>query len=471
MREHFIDRDSEIRILEREWHSRGLRLVIVYGRRRLGKTFLLKYFVRDKDHVYFTAIEASKDILYKELSRMISEKFHVRVFFNNIDDVLDFIAKNISGRIVFVVDEFQYLVRSDPEAPSRIQRFIDENPSVDIVLVLCGSAVSFFEKELLGYHAPLFGRRTATIRLKPMKFLDVWMFYPNYDAVNAIRAYSVFGPTPAYAKYVDDSKTVVENIVDNILRKGSYLYSEAIDILRQEVRETTTYSSILNAIALGYTKASEIASIAGVSSKTISRYLQVLEQLDIIERTRPLGKRGGEVRIEVIDPYFLFWYKYVKPNLSYLELEIINPVKERIEHELDIHVARVLETLVRRELVFNILVPRVVKLDIVEVGRWWYKDKEIDVVVRGTSKAVFIEVKWSNISLKEAYRILDKLEEKALASRLLRHENYYTVIAKTITGLEKPVEVEDHRILVDLTRTLNKLHKPRIERRRKQAQG
>ncbi len=464
MRAHIIDRASELKVLEREWSSKGFRLIIIYGRRRIGKTFLLKYFVSSRNHIYFTAIEASKDILYNELSKLVSEKFNVRVLFNNIDDILDFIVKNSRDRIVFVIDEFQYLVHSDPEAPSRIQRFIDENPNANIVLVLCGSAVSFFERELLGYRAPLFGRRTATLRLKPMKFLDTWMFYPSYNAIDAIRAYSVFGPTPAYAKFVDDSKTLIENIVDNILRKGSYLYSEAIDVLRQEVRETSTYSSILNAIALGYTKVSEIASLAGVSSKTISKYLQLLEQLDIIERTRSLGRRGGEVRVEIIDPYFLFWYKYVKPNLSYLELEIVDPVKERIEKELDLHVARVLETLVRRELVFDILIPRIIKLDIVEVGKWWYKDKEIDVVVRGTGKTVFIEVKWSNVNLGEAEKILDKLEDKALSSKLLKPENYYVLVARSIDGIEKPIEVQEHRILVDLAKTLDNIHKTRINK-------
>ena len=261
------------------------------------------------------------------------------------------------------------------------------------MLIICGSAVSFFEKELLGYRAPLFGRRTATLRLRPMKFLDVWCFYPRYSAVDALRIYSIFGGTPVYARYVDDSKSVIDNIVENILRKGSYLYSEAIDLLRQEVRETSTYSSILNAIALGYTKVSEIASLAGISSKTISKYLQLLEQLDIIERIRSLGRRGGEARVEIIDPYFLFWYKYVKPNLSYLELDIVDPVKKRIREEIDLHVAQVLETLARRELVYDILVPRIIPLKLVEVGKWWYKGEEIDVVVGGKEKTVFIEVK------------------------------------------------------------------------------
>jgi len=457
LREVFVDRAVELSVLEREYKSNGFRLVVVYGRRRIGKTYLLRFFTNGRDSIYFTAIESSKEILYEELSRIISRRFNVNVLFNRIDDVLDFIRKNTSSRIVLVLDEFQYLVRADPEIPSRIQRFIDENPGVSILLIICGSAVSFFEKELLGYRAPLFGRRTATLRLRPMKFLDVWCFYPRYNAVDALRTYSIFGGTPAYARYVDDSKSVIDNIVENVLKKGSYLYSEAIDLLRQEVRETSTYSSILNAIALGYTKVSEIASLAGISSKTISKYLQLLEQLDIIERIRSLGRRGGEARVEIIDPYFLFWYKYVKPNLSYLELDIVDPVKKRIREEIDLHVAQVLETLARRELVYDILVPRITPLKLVEVGKWWYKGEEIDVVVRGKEKTVFIEVKWSDLDLREADRILDKLEDKALDSKLMKPQNYYVVMARSISGTNKPVEIQDSRVYVDLSRILEQL--------------
>ena len=419
----------------------GPRLVIVYGRRRVGKTRLLKEFSRGKNALFFVAIEAPKRVLYEELSKLVEELTGRPVgLIEEIDRVLKLVASEVERPLV-VIDEFQYLVDADPEAPSRIQRFIDENPDADIMLILCGSAVSFFERELLGYRSPLFGRRVASIRLRPMGLLDAWSFYPRYGAVDAVRIYAAFGGTPAYAVYVDDSLSVVENVARSILDPSSYLFHEAIDLLRQELREPSTYVAILSAVASGYTRPSEVASIAGVSSKTISKYVEVLEGLDIVERVRSMGRKRGEVQLEIVDPYFGFWFTFVKPHLSHLEAGFVNDVASIVGEGLDEYVARVFETIVRRELAPYIA--RALGAEVGEVGKWWYRGDEIDAVVRGPRVATFIEAKWSDLDRHEFARIVRDLEGKASSSGLQRGENIYVVAARSIEGcspicFEKP---------------------------------
>ncbi len=455
MRYRFINRLRELEILEREYKSRGTRLVIVYGRRRVGKTFLLNYFTRDKKHLFYIAIESSKNILYRDLSERISTLTGKPVgLFDNIEQVLEFILREFDEKFVVVLDEFQYIVEADPEAPSRIQRFIDLNPDTGLMIILSGSAVSFFEKRLLGYKSPLFGRRTASIVLKPLSFLDTWGFYPRYNAVDAIRAYAAFGPTPAYAKYVNDNVNVFSNILENILRPGSYLYDEALNFMRQEFREPSTYISIIEGVVKGYTRPVEIADIARVSSKTITKYIEVLEKLYIIERVYSLGKKRGNVELEVIDPYFSFWFKYIKPNITQLEGGGEEKVLDEIKKSYNTYLARIVESLVRREILSVMISWGLIKVEPGRIGKWWYKGEEIDAIVVGETTCLFAEVKWSSIDTREAFRLAKLLEEKASHTGLQKSINKYAIIAREIGDSMNPVETRNQYVLVDLTRLL-----------------
>ncbi len=445
-------------MLEREYRSPGLRLVIVYGRRRVGKTYLLKRFVEGKKALFFVAIEASKHVLYRELSQALARFLGRRMgIVESIDDLLEILVEEARGeKIVVVLDEFQYLVDADPEIPSRIQRFVDTHPDAEIMLILCGSAISFFERELLGYRAPLFGRRTASMKLRPLGFLDAWRLYPRYGPREALYSYAAFGGTPAYAKLVDDGIDVFTNIARNILSPGSYLFTEAIDFLRQELREPGTYASMLSAIAEGYVKPSEIASVANVSSKTVSKYIEILEKLDIVERVRSLSRKRGEVRLEIIDPYFYFWFRYVKPRLSQLEQGYVDEVLEEVRKDYDTYVAKIVEILVRRELVHYIVSRKIVDAEMGIVGTWWYRGEEIDVVVRGESRALFIEVKWSDLDKREALSIARELEAKASVSGLQRSINTYLVVARTVEDC-KPLCREGPYAALDLLKFLEKI--------------
>ncbi len=458
MRYQFIDREMELNILEKEYRSKGTRLVIVYGRRRIGKTFLLNKFASNKKHLFYIAIESSKNIIYRDISNKISTLLGKPIgLLENIEQALELLTREFKDRFLVVLDEFQYIVEADPETPSRLQRFIDLNPNTNLVIVLSGSAVSFFEKQLLGYKSPLFGRRTASIQLKPLRFLDTWRFYEKYSALEALKAYAAFGPTPAYARYVNDDLDVFSNILDNILRPGSYLYDEALNFMRQEFREPSTYVAIINGVVDGYTRPVELANIARITSKTITKYIEVLEKLFIIERVYSLGRRRGNVQIEVIDPYFYFWFKYVKPYMNQLESGDEERVLEIVEKTYNEYLARIVETLVRRELLLDAISLNLINAETGRVGKWWYKGEEIDVVITGRNMCLFAEVKWSGMSKQEALREARILEAKASRTGLQKSVNKYAVVARRIEGIRKPVEEKQQYVLVDLLRLLETL--------------
>lgn len=191
----------------------------------------------------------------------------------DIVKVLRAIPRITDEQLLVVLDEFQYIADADPSFTSRLQRLIDtELSKCNMMLILCGSAVSFFQRKLLGYRSPIFGRRRSSIKLKPLSFTQIGGFFPDYDAEDLVKVYSIAGGTPAYLEKLDPTLPPEENI-RKIITPGTYLYDEALNILRQEVREPRTYLSILSAVAEGRDKPNEAASAAGVDPRTIGKYI------------------------------------------------------------------------------------------------------------------------------------------------------------------------------------------------------
>ncbi len=452
----FLDRRVELRVLEREWSSGRFSLVIVYGRRRVGKTALLRRFMEGRRGVYYTAAELDRDTLYREFAAAVGEELGVYVPPDPVE-ALERLA-GLGERIVVVLDEFQYMVEADPSLPSRLQRSIDARLTRSkLMLILCGSAVSFFEKRLLGYQAPLFGRRTAVIRLKPMRLLEAHGFYSGAETLLAeAEMYSVLGGTPAYAAYAAGKKSL-EELLGEVLEPGHPVLSEAPDLLRQEVREPRSYFSILKAVAEGRVTPSEAAQAAGIDPRSVHRYVELLEQLDILERRLPLGSRRG-ARLYIRDPYFRFWFTIAPRIASLVEAgytsraveaaarlvreRLLGPTLQQVveEHLPELHAAGAVPTRP------------------VEHGPWWRGGDEIDIVVRDPgASTTFIEVK-TRLDKREALRELERLAEKAARTGLASPENHYVIAAGVVEDLEEPVEkLPGNRVIVDLGRVWERL--------------
>ncbi len=441
-----VDRVEELRLLEAEYGRRGFSLVVVYGRRRLGKTYLLRWFCRSRPCVYYVAAELPYEQLAAEFSAEVSRATGLPIR-GDVVEVLEALCRLWRGeRLVVVLDEFQYMVEADPSLPSRLQRSIDTRlGECGMMLVLCGSAVSFFERRLLGYRAPLYGRRTAEIRLRPLSLEGVWGFNPSLSLEDATLLYMVAGGTPAYLAAVP-GRPDHRSFIRLALTPGSPLYEEPLWLLKEETREPRTYLALLRAVAEGRVSPSEAAQAAGIDPRSVTRYVELLEELWIVERVRPLGRRKP-VQLRFRDNYFRFWFTFVLPLRHVAELRGPEEAARLAEEGLAAYAGRVFSESVVAELALRMTASGVVPVKPVEHGPWWRGDAEIDYVVREPGNATaFFEAKWSELDTREARRVLASLEEKAARSGLASHTNYYVLIARR---LEEPI-VEEGRLAVDL---------------------
>jgi len=446
LRKQFIDRYGELELLDGLWNRPGFSLFILYGRRRIGKTRLLVEFAKGKKCVYYTAMEGSYDRICREFSETVKRATGVPLA-GDVIEILEWLARNTKEKLLVIIDEFQYIVEADPSIVSRLQRSIDSVLSQsNLMLVLCGSAVSFFKRKFLGYRSPLFGRRTSSLKLAPLSFKYVRKYFSNYTIEDAIAAYSIVGGTPAYIIKLDPAKSLEENIL-SIITPGSYLYDEAVNFLRQEVREPKTYFNILAALSEKSEKMSALASAAKVDPRTLPKYIELLEELDVIEKIRKLG--GRAVKIGFKDNYFRFWFTYIYRLRSLLEAYLLDEALDYILSTLDQYLSKVFEKLCS-ELLPELYKHNIVPVRPVEKGSWWGKQAEIDIIVREPGKATaFIEVKWRRLSLREAEEILDQLEEKSSKTGLSSPQNYYILICKEVEE-KTPVKIDTYKSIIDL---------------------
>ncbi|WP_297458692.1 ATP-binding protein [Thermococcus sp.] len=444
-RQKFVDRERELEFLERRYSSGKAELLVIYGRRRIGKTELLLRFARDKPHVYFLATERPYAENLKDLQRLLAEflgdELFGRVQFKNIDELLTVFADRIGKkRVVLIIDEFPLLIERYRPVLSLLQKAWDLKLSeTGIMLVLCGSSVSAMETEILAYKSPLYGRRTGQWRVTEIPFFHIGEFLPDYSTEELVKAYGVLGGIPAYLLQFDSKKTFDENVVKNVLSKGAFLYEEAEILLREELREPANYFAILEAIASGRSRFGEIVNATGLDKSLVSKYLSVLQRLEVVKREVPVTATSKETTkrglYSIADNYFAFWFRYVLPNKSYLEAGLAEEVWERSREDFNAYTGWVFENLVRRpEVFFEITGFRFTKL-----GRWWRKGEEIDVVALNERerKALFVEVKWKELSEREARGVLKDLERKSELVGLDGWEKRYGLVAKKVEGKDE----------------------------------
>ena len=288
----FVGREAEMKFLQDKYAEDGGQLIVLYGRRRVGKTETLREFCKDKPHVFFSCTQTTERVQLRNFSgRMLKENIPARNYISEFSDwekafraVQDLPYGD--RKKLLVIDEFPYMCRGNKSIPSILQNLWDaELRSSNVMIILCGSAMSFMEKELLSEKNPLYGRATGIYRMREMGFYDAAKFFPDYSDRDKVLAYAVLGGIPHYLRQWNPKRSVDENIKQNILTKGCILYSEVEFLLHQELRETPIYNSIIEAVALGNTKLNDISqkSLVEDTSKT-SVYLKNLMELGIVER-------------------------------------------------------------------------------------------------------------------------------------------------------------------------------------------
>lgn len=404
----FIGREAELKFLNDKYEENGGQLIVLYGRRRVGKTETLREFCKGKPHVFFSCTQTTDQVQLRNFSiRMMKEDIPAKDYISAFTDwerafraVLDLPYGN--SKKLLVIDEFPYMCKGNPSIPSILQNLWDAAfRDSNVMIILCGSAMSFIEKELLAEKNPLYGRATGIYKMREMGFYDAVKFSPNYSDCDKVLAYAVLGGIPYYLRQWNPKLSVGENIKRNILTKGCILYSEVDFLLHQELRETPIYNSIIEAVALGNTKLNDISqkSLVEDTSKT-SVYLKNLMELGIAEREfsvdAKLKKQANSNRgtYRLTDNFFRFWYAFGFANFSQLEDGDVNGVYEfAVEPELHKFASFAFED-VCREFVREMHKKNELPFRYAKMGRWAGK-----TTVRDDSAASGLRIAETEIDL------------------------------------------------------------------------
>lgn len=426
----FVGREEELAMLEKLYSSRSFEMVVVYGRRRVGKTALIEEFSKDKRTLSFTAqLQSDKDNL-SDFSHTVFRCFglpDVMPPFADWASALQFVAEQAKDqRLVIVVDEFPYACNANAALPSTMQVAVDKHlKRSNVMLVLCGSNQSFMESEVLGEKSPLYGRRTAQLKLRPFDYLDAARMMPDCPVEEKISYYASLGGTPYYLEGIDFAKGYVDNMAHLFFSPMGKMFEEPSMLMRQELREPAIFSSTMRAIAHGANKQGEIANAIGVPAGSLGFYLKTLISLGLVERMAPFGEpeRGKRGLYRICDPAFSFWYRFVAPYASAVEQGLGQSVAEhlltsdqRAEYEGHAFERVCAQWLVRQARSGHL------PLSVTGIGAWWggdpatRKQTDIDVVVedRIDKKLIVAECKWCNeidetavvASLREKRRLL-----------------------------------------------------------------
>lgn len=307
-------------------------------------------------------------------------------------------------RAILVIDEYPYVARASKSLASTLQLLIDRNKdSSRLMLILCGSSIAYMEDHVLAYKAPLYGRRTAQMKLLPFDFEETCRYFKNFKGEDKALAYGIVGGTPQYLLQLDDRLTMEENIKKTFLDPVSFLYEEPVNLLKQEVREPAIYTAIITAIAGGASRMSEISSKVGEDTNVCASYLKNLIGLGIVQKETPYGEKASRKSLYSIkDNMFRFWYRFVLENNSLIARGAADMVYKRIEPQLSEYMGKVFEEICKQYL-WKLLLDGKSPVEFASLGRWWGNDPiekaqaEIDILgEQDKAAALFGECKWTN---------------------------------------------------------------------------
>ncbi|RLE60129.1 MAG: ATP-binding protein [Thermoprotei archaeon] len=410
----FINREIELKVLEEACRSGKAELVIIYGRRRIGKTTLLSVFAKHRNAIYLIVNFDEREPALRDLtSQFLGQvKLPYTPLIQSFSDL--YLLFNQVNASIIIIDEFQRLHNTG--GVTELQHIWDRHLSKGHkIIILCGSSVGMMERIGLSYESPLYGRATRVLKIKELDYGAARSFVEKYGEEDKVRTYAVFGGTPGYLALIDDEKSLLQNIKNLILDPGATLREEPLTLLSMELREPTRYIQVLEAIAQGATKLGEIASKTGFKTSDIAKYIRILEkELDLIERKYPILEEGkrGKARYYLKNNFFKFWFSYIFPHINLLEFGLQDRVLDIIERNIDIYTSKVFEDIALQHF---ISLSHEGAFEFTKIGKWWQKDIEIDIVAIDEKKlnTYFIEVKWTKkpVDKRELYKLISKAQE------------------------------------------------------------
>lgn len=387
----FYCREEELRTMNNRYKKGHFECVVIYGRRRVGKTALINEFCKGKPTVYFSALNASSQENLEALSKAIytcqnSDSTSAPTY-RSYENALEAITgMAMEKRLVFVIDEYPYLAKAEKSISSRLQHIIDHSwQDSRIYLILCGSSMSFMEYQVLGYESPLYGRRTAQFKIQALTYREITEFHPELKAADQALLYGVTGGIPHYINKLDVESNLDEALLDNLFSTSSYLFEEPENLLKQELREPAIYNSVISAIAAGASHSNEISTKVGLESGVCAKYLKVLLDLGILKKETPITEKPGKKTIYAIDDnFFRFWYRFVPRNMSVISAGRMRLIYEQaVKRFYPDYMGLVFEKMCQEYL---LRYAKDLPILLSNVGQWWGTDSktrrevQIDIV-------------------------------------------------------------------------------------------
>lgn len=389
----FYCRESEIRKLNKRYEGDKFECIVIYGRRRVGKTALINEFSKGKPTIFFSALNTTGKENLEALSKAIMTferpDMESAPEFRSYDAALDELtALSKEKRLVFVIDEYPYLAKAKPAISAMLQHIIDHKwTESKMFLILCGSSMSFMESQVLGKESPLYGRRTAQFKIAPLDYKETAVFHPNLSNEDNSLIYGITGGVPHYINKLDVRDSVDEALIDNLFDRSSYLYEEPANLLKQELREPAIYNAIIKAIAEGASRLNDITMKVGENNSVVSKYLKTLIDLGIAKKETPITEKPGKKTIYLLaDNFFRFWYRFVPVNMSAIDSgRIVKTYLHAVKQYLPDYMGLIFEKMCQDYLLYY---DDHLPIELNEIGQWWGSDpkqkKQIQIDIVGT---------------------------------------------------------------------------------------
>lgn len=451
----FIGRKRELQDLNRRYASGKFEFAVIYGRRRVGKTTLINEFIKDKESISYAATETNAKQNRKDLSQSIyalsADFCESEASIGSFQKAFETVFKIAeTRRIIFVIDEYPYLTGCAKGIGSVLQHLIDKNKDTSkLFLILCGSSMSFMENQVMGYQSPLYGRRTCQYKILPFDFFEVRSYYKSFGAEDIATIYGITGGIPLYLSMIKEGKSVEDNIKENFLTANAYLFEEPTNLIKQECRDASQYNAIIQAIASGASRFSEICSKTDLESALATSYLKKLIGLGIVKKELPFGETRSKKTLYIIEDFmFRFWYRFIPDNVSAISRGLTEMVYQRIEPQIPDFMGSVFEGICKQYL-WRLLAKGKAAVEFYDIGRWWGTDasikKQVEIDILGTAgkdTALFAECKWRNE--KTGLEVLETLIER---SQLFHYKNkHFYLFSKsgfTQSCMEKASQAEN----------------------------
>ena len=452
----FVGRNKELRILHDRYQRNSFELCILYGKKGVGKTSLLREFVKDKKGCFYLAEEKNDSLNIRSFCKCVYQFFDVdsaSPLLQKWNDIFSFISKQkMEERFVLIIDEFPNLAKENKSLMSKLQHCIDHDwMDKNIMLILSGSSIPFMEDEVLGYQSPLYGRRTTKLKLEPFDYLESVEFYPAYSDEDKIRMYSIYGGFPRSLSMIDSKRSVRDNVCQTILSSKSYLYDDPVTLLKSEVRYPNIYHSILDAMGKGLATVSEIAKKIHEEPVKCSKCIHTLENLEMVEMIIPRGEKeySRNRRYQISDSYVHFWYYMISAHRGTL-------VQNGDELFYDTFILPNLDDYLALEFVkictqYMIRMSKAGKLPFLcmAIRGYWKKNcEDIDFLLVGQNSEMYCKCKWNNTPLD--VEDIDHL--KAVAKQFSVEDRYYALFSKSgfTEGVKELAKKNDHVTLVEV---------------------